>query len=351
MSLTLRNEKGSPLTFDEMDGNLEQLDDKDGVVHKGYGLGSTDVKITPDPVVTLTNGSSTVTGTGFDQTGPTTIQDNFAFYVRANSTVYVVYLDNVTDPNTGVISEIYDKIADPEENTDLGATWIEATGQYTALRNYTQNDSNAAVEIGYRNHVGTGDNGAIALGSDNRLEGGTGTVVGQNNKNITSNIVVGSANDQENSAGSGNITVGGGNKNTALSFPLGASHIALGNGNTTNGNRAKSIGHSSNVSGNEALNIGYQNSINGGEGNALIACKNTQLGALVGSPASPQTYVIAIGINGEQIDDVTLANIVVIEDLLIRNLPVYADEAAAVVGGLSTGRLYRTATGEVRQKL
>lgn len=32
-------------------------------------------------------------------------------------------------------------------------------------------------------------------------------------------------------------------------------------------------------------------------------------------------------------------------------LPTYADEAAAIIGGLSTGQLYKTATGEVRIKL
>jgi hypothetical protein len=33
------------------------------------------------------------------------------------------------------------------------------------------------------------------------------------------------------------------------------------------------------------------------------------------------------------------------------NIPVYADEAAAVVGGLATGKVYKTSTGELRIKL
>lgn len=37
--------------------------------------------------------------------------------------------------------------------------------------------------------------------------------------------------------------------------------------------------------------------------------------------------------------------------LILSALPTYADEAAAGVGGLSAGALYKTATGEVRVKL
>lgn len=33
------------------------------------------------------------------------------------------------------------------------------------------------------------------------------------------------------------------------------------------------------------------------------------------------------------------------------SLPVYADEAAAVIGALATGKLYQTVTGELRIKL
>ncbi len=33
------------------------------------------------------------------------------------------------------------------------------------------------------------------------------------------------------------------------------------------------------------------------------------------------------------------------------SLPVYADEAAAIIGGLLTGKFYKTSTGELRIKL
>lgn len=38
-------------------------------------------------------------------------------------------------------------------------------------------------------------------------------------------------------------------------------------------------------------------------------------------------------------------------DINFTGLPTYADEAAATTGGLSTGDLYKTATGEIRIKL
>lgn len=38
-------------------------------------------------------------------------------------------------------------------------------------------------------------------------------------------------------------------------------------------------------------------------------------------------------------------------DINFTGLPVFADEAAATTGGLETGDLYRTATGEIRIKL
>jgi len=38
-------------------------------------------------------------------------------------------------------------------------------------------------------------------------------------------------------------------------------------------------------------------------------------------------------------------------DINFTGLPTYADEAAAITGGLSTGDLYKTSTGEIRIKL
>jgi hypothetical protein len=50
-------------------------------------------------------------------------------------------------------------------------------------------------------------------------------------------------------------------------------------------------------------------------------------------------------IKGNNVVDYTENNI------SLSGLPEYADEAAAITGGLSEGDLYRTATGEIRVKL
>ena len=48
---------------------------------------------------------------------------------------------------------------------------------------------------------------------------------------------------------------------------------------------------------------------------------------------------------------VDLTESVSVATINFTGLPTYADEAAATTGGLSTGDLYKTATGEIRIKL
>jgi hypothetical protein len=53
------------------------------------------------------------------------------------------------------------------------------------------------------------------------------------------------------------------------------------------------------------------------------------------------------------VENTNSGNAFVVNDGLIKflNMPVYANEAGAVGGGLATGTLYKTATGELRIKL
>lgn len=63
---------------------------------------------------------------------------------------------------------------------------------------------------------------------------------------------------------------------------------------------------------------------------------------LLGGPASVSTiFLMDTGIEIENNDGV----------IKITSLPVYADDTAAGVGGLTAGRIYRTSTGELRIKL
>lgn len=59
---------------------------------------------------------------------------------------------------------------------------------------------------------------------------------------------------------------------------------------------------------------------------------------------------LGLGLNGRNglNDDIFIDNN---GHVLMANLPTYADEAAAVTGGLATNKLYKTATGELRIKL
>ncbi|WP_179019879.1 hypothetical protein [Winogradskyella forsetii] len=123
-----------------------------------------------------------------------------------------------------------------------------------------------------------------------------------------------------------NVAIGSG----ALRFVSGTQNTALGHGagsGITSGNNNIAIGINSQVPSNTAsnqLNIG--NLIYGGGGN---------IGIGVVAPAEK------LEVNGK----------IRAVDVNFSGLPVYADEAAAILGGIATGDLYQTPTGEIRIKL
>jgi len=99
--------------------------------------------------------------------------------------------------------------------------------------------------------------------------------------------------------------------------------------------------------------------------NLLTASRNTILGSMSGTTSTNANDVTLIGY-GINAPTATTSNYLSIEDMItadtttdvvdmanisLTNLPVYADEAAAVTGGLATDRVYKTATGELRIKL
>ena len=70
--------------------------------------------------------------------------------------------------------------------------------------------------------------------------------------------------------------------------------------------------------------------------------------AVIGLTAVSAPTVTATGtVVGPQIK-VTSISPIVATDLLITGLPTYADQAAAVLGGLATNGIYKTVTGELR---
>lgn len=72
---------------------------------------------------------------------------------------------------------------------------------------------------------------------------------------------------------------------------------------------------------------------------------------LIGSGTITNQYGIVQGSISNVEKGKVDVNIINAEVNIFRNLPVYANEAAAVTGGLATGTIYQTATGELRIKL
>ncbi|MEW4923999.1 hypothetical protein [Algibacter sp. 2305UL17-15] len=60
--------------------------------------------------------------------------------------------------------------------------------------------------------------------------------------------------------------------------------------------------------------------------------------------------MVGIGLNNPS-EKLEVNGTIKATDINFTGLPVYADDAAAVTGGLTTGDMYRTATGELRIKL
>ena len=72
---------------------------------------------------------------------------------------------------------------------------------------------------------------------------------------------------------------------------------------------------------------------------------------LIGSGTITNKYGIVQGSISSSTAGQGDVNIINAEVTIFNNLPVYANEAAAVTGGLATGTIYQTATGELRIKL
>lgn len=65
-------------------------------------------------------------------------------------------------------------------------------------------------------------------------------------------------------------------------------------------------------------------------------------------PTPPSTSDFLLGTDVSDSDNTKNFEIIEILNLIGGTFPTYADNAAAVAGGLAVGRLYKTSTGEVR---
>ena len=144
--------------------------------------------------------------------------------------------------------------------------------------------------------------------------------------------------------------------NTALGNAAGTS-INSGSYNTALGYQALR-----NTSGDYNIAIGWK----AGYGTSTVAqAENIWIGKQAGGSVTTGSRNLVIG-NGADIPTATTndymnigdmikadmtTDVVEVGNLTLTNLPVYADDASAGTGGLTAGRVYRTATGELRIKL
>jgi len=147
----------------------------------------------------------------------------------------------------------------------------------------------------------------------------------------------------------------------------GAGNVALGNSAGTSinsGSYNTCIGYQSlrNTTGSYNIALGWK----AGYGASTVAqVENIWIGKQAGISVTTGSRNLVIG-NGADIPTATTNDYMNIGDMItadmttdvvdmanisLTNLPVYADEAAAVTGGLATDRVYKTATGELRIKL
>lgn len=226
------------------------------------------------------------------------------------------------------------------------------------------------------------------------------------NKNTTGrrNVAVGSGSLHNNSTGESNVAIGynplngntTGNDNFAIgnyvlfANTTGSKNIAMGylamRWNTLGGNNI-AIGESSlsdNESGGYNIAVGanaltnikptvvtnmYNVAVGDNTGHGIVTgTNNTILGSRVTglSAGLSNNIILADGEGNQRIRVIDNGNVgigqespteklevgtIKATDINFTGLPVFADEAAATAGGLSSGDLYRTSTGEIRIKL
>lgn len=162
-----------------------------------------------------------------------------------------------------------------------------------------------------------------------------------------------------------------------LTLAGGSGSFAAGNSTTANGFRATAFGDLSNASGDKSFVAGDNNNASSFLETVFgsYATNYTPISESVFN-SSDRIFTIGIGTNlanradgftmlkngriGIGIDnfesDIRQEKLIVdgsvrLQELILTNLPVFADEAAAGVGGLATDTVYKTATGELRIKL
>lgn len=245
----------------------------------------------------------------------------------------------------------------PEESTDslvLGSGNLKTVNAAIKFKK--------SVILGYGNYISNTNassvSGVVLIGENNRYntlfssgEGDGSVLIGRNNQitsgNSSPNVVIGSGNSVNRFR---NVAVG--DNLTIQSDAIGA--IAMGAGPTVNGELAIAMGYNNSASG-YSVSLGYGSNTNGNttvglfgaaSGNNSFAASGGSVNATgamaVGSGAVAThnyAYVFGHSLSSQFVDTTH------VDRLSIKNVDVYADNAAAITGGLTASQVYRTSTG------
>jgi hypothetical protein len=281
MSLTLRNTKGSPLTYTEMDNNLTYLE----------GLGTTGNTLTN----TLSNGNETG---GNDIV--VTNGDSIVSGVSGLTASIQIGDFNTTNPGDGILA--IGRFTDMFSNVFEGFSYNNSSGNDYI---YGFNSYDGAFEVAKFSESSGSNRIGFYCGSETftEMRDGTNGYINLFSKNTYLN---------------GEVSTRLG---TYVSFSNNEELLIWDN--TSNNRTSRNTDK-------RATFVGTRNStINSGVVNSVVVG-----GSGITATASNTVYVPSLVANGAVIT--------------LSGLPTYADNAAAVAGGLAVNRVYKTATGELR---
>jgi len=238
----------------------------------------------------------------------------------------------------------------PVSSTDNAIVRWDGTGADTVQDSpVTIDDDGRIVQTGLGDSVLIGVGAGAVDDLTNNQNINIGTSAGLKNIAGVLNVFIGHLSGAKAKNGNSNTFVGGSTCSTGSDFT---------------GSRTSGFGYHAfqDILGTSGDNSGFGNDVGK---NCLAISRVTMFGAGCGTTTTNATDLLLIGygINAptattsnymsiaDMITADTTTDVVDMANISLTNLPVYADEAAAVTGGLATDRVYKTATGELRIKL
>ncbi len=243
--------------------------------------------------------------------------------------------------------------ANPITKLQVG-DWARIDGVDIGRGRNTTDVSNTALGDGALATVTTGRyNTAVGKGALRITESSGNTALGSFalfNSNSYSNTAIGGFSMQSATTGNSTVSIG---YTTLRNFQTGSGNVAMGNAalvDLTSGGFNTVLGHNNG----RGITNGSNNTILGARVGGLAA--NLSNNIIIADGAGNQRIrILSNGDMGVGTDTPTekleVNGTIKATDINFTGLATYADEAAATIGGLTTGDMYKTSTGELRIKL